>query len=281
MNHYPHYPGNAGKPLATPSGYDQDPIWARIRQEAEVAAAGEPAMASYIYNIILRHQLFEVALANLLASRLGNEAFPSLALLDVLLEAFFADPSIGEASRADIIAVEDRDPAVNQYLTPMLYQKGFHAIQAYRVGAWLCSQGRYQTALYLQSRVAQCFSVDIHPCASIGQGILIDHAHSIVIGETAVVGDNVSMLHEVTLGGTGKDKGDRHPKVGNGVLIGTGAKILGNIRIGDGARVGAGSVVLEPVPDGCTVVGVPAKLVKCPESDQEHECWGMDHVIKK
>ena len=257
----------------------QDPIWERIKAEAVAASESEPALSSFIYNIVLMHGSLEIALAHMLATRLGNEAFPSITMLDIIQDAMLSEPSIGECARADILAIVDRDPAVTEYLTPFLYQKGFHAIQGYRVGHWLCQNSRFQTALYLQSRMSAIFSVDIHPMAKIGKGIMIDHAHSIVIGETAVVGDNVSMLHSVTLGGTGKDKGDRHPKVGNNVLIGAGAKILGNIKIGDNSRVGAGSVVLKSVPSGCTVVGVPAKTVKCDDDQDDCPCLSMNQIV--
>jgi serine O-acetyltransferase len=157
--------------------------------------------------------------------------------------------------------VVERDPAARGVAQPFLYYKGFHALEAYRVAHWLWSNGRNPLALHLQNRISEVLAVDIHPAARIGKGILIDHATSVIIGETAVVGDDVSMLHEVTLGGTGKESGDRHPKVGSGVLIGAGAKILGNIIIGEGSKIAAGSVVLKEVPPHATVAGIPARVV--------------------
>jgi serine O-acetyltransferase len=182
-------------------------------------------------------------------------------LREIADEAYRSDPSLGAAARADIVAVTDRDPACHRFIQPLLYFKGFQAVQAYRLGHWLWQQGRRDFAYFIQMRTSELFGVDIHPNARIGQGIMIDHAHSIVIGETAVVGDNVSMLHSVTLGGTGKEEEDRHPKIGDGVLIGAGAKVLGNIRVGHCSRIAAGSVVLHEVPDCTTVAGVPAKVV--------------------
>jgi len=179
---------------------------------------------------------------------------------------FSADPSIAEAIRADLQAVVTRDPACRGYSVPLLYFKGFHALQSYRVGHHFWTTDRNALALYLQSRISEVFAVDIHPGARIGKGILFDHATSVVIGETSVIEDDFSMLHEVTLGGTGKEGGDRHPKIRRGVMIGAGAKVLGNIVIGEGAKIGAGSVVLEAVPPHCTVAGVPAKLVGYPSA---------------
>ena len=176
-------------------------------------------------------------------------------------EVYESDPSLVAAARADLVAVRERDPACHRFLRPLMFFKGFQAIQAYRIGHWLWGQGRKDMSYFIQMRVSETFGVDIHPAAKIGQGIMIDHAHSIVIGETAVVGDNVSMLHSVTLGGTGKEDDDRHPKISDGVLIGAGAKVLGNIKVGHCSRIAAGSVVLEDVPPMKTVAGVPAKIV--------------------
>jgi serine O-acetyltransferase len=255
-----------------------DPIWQRIRQEAEVMAAEEPILASYVHAIVLKHSRFEDALSYQLAAKLSSTEVPAMLLREVFDEALSHDSEIGAAVRADVVAVNERDPACNSYLEPLLYFKGFHALQSYRVAHWLWDQQRRQVALYLQNRISETFGVDIHPAARIGRGIMIDHATSVVIGETAVIDDDVSMLHEVTLGGTGKDTGDRHPKVRQGVLIGAGAKILGNVVIGEGSRVGAGSVVLKDVPAHCTVVGVPAQVVVCDGCDRPAE--KMDHRIQ-
>ena len=192
--------------------------------------------------------------------------------------AYETDPDLSQAARADLVAVNDRDPACSRYLQPILFFKGFQALQAYRVGHWLWKQGRKDMAYFVQMRISEAFGVDIHPAARLGRGIMIDHAHSIVIGETAVVGDNVSMLHSVTLGGTGKEDGDRHPKIGNGVMIGAGAKVLGNIRVGYCSRIAAGSVVLQDVPPCKTVAGVPARVVG--EAGCDQPSVSMDQTLK-
>jgi serine O-acetyltransferase len=197
----------------------------------------------------------------ILANKLQTPDLPAIALRDLINQALAEDVSIGASIRADLLAARTRDPAARGYAQPFLYYKGFHALQAYRVAHQLLEQGRQALAAHLQNRISEAFGVDVHPAARIGSGVLIDHGTSVVIGETAVVEDYVSMLHEVTLGGTGKETGDRHPKVRRGVLIGAGAKILGNIEIGIGAKVGAGSVVLRDVPPHTTVAGVPARVV--------------------
>ena len=238
-----------------------DTIWKTIRAEAEQAAAEEPVLASYFYAHILNHSSFECAVSFRLASRLHSATVEAMTIREVVNEALSDDSSIAEAMKADISAYVDRDPACDRYMMPFLYFKGFHALQAQRVSNWLWKKGRTSLALYFQNQISMEFGVDIHPGATVGKGIMIDHATGVVIGETAVVGDNVSMLHGVTLGGSGCTTGDRHPKIGNGVLISTGAKILGNIRVGEGAKIGGGSVVLEDVAEHVTVAGVPAKKV--------------------
>lgn len=256
-----------------------DPVWERVREEAEDMASGEPILASFLYSTILSHRTFNDALAYHLAQKLGNAEVHSMQLRELFDEALREQPEIGEATRADIVAYYDRDPACHSYIQPLLYFKGFHALQAYRVAHWLWGEGRRAMALYLQSRMSELFAVDIHPAAKLGRGIFIDHATGIVIGETAVVEDDVSMLHGVTLGGTGKETGDRHPKVRRGVLISVGAKVLGNIVIGEYSRIGAGSVVLHEVPAHCTAVGVPAKVVGCAGCDKP--AHSMDHIIRE
>ncbi len=238
-----------------------DPIWTTIRQEAELALQEEPLLGGLIHATILHHKSFESALCYRLASKLNSLEMSAQLLREIAAEAYEADPHLAEAARADLAATVERDPACHRFMQPLLYFKGFQAVQAYRVGHWLWQEGRHDLAYFIQMRVSEVFGVDIHPGARIGQGIMIDHAHSIVIGETAVVGDNVSLLHSVTLGGTGKEDEERHPKIGNGVLIGAGAKVLGNIRVGDCSRIAAGSVVLEEVPACKTVAGVPARIV--------------------
>lgn len=238
-----------------------DPTWERMHDEAVEMAQASPILASFLHTTILNRKRFEDALSYQLAQKLGSDALTPLNLREVFDQALESSPEIGEAARADIVAVFDRDPACMTYAEPFLYFKGYHALQSYRIAHWLWQSGEKPMALYLQNRISEVFAVDIHPAAQIGRGILIDHATGIVIGETAVVEDDVSMLHEVTLGGTGKEHGDRHPKIRRGVLIAAGAKILGNIEVGEGAKIGAGSVVLKDVRPHVTVAGVPAKVV--------------------
>ena len=245
-----------------------DPVWASIREEAVTMAEAEPVLASFLHATVLNHEHFEQALSYHLAQKLGSMEVPSMLLRQVFDEALLERNRLGEAVRADLVAVRDRDPACTSFLQPFLHYKGFQALQAYRVSHWLWNKGREAMALFLQSRVSEAFAVDIHPAARIGHGIMIDHATGIVIGETTVIGNNVSMLQGVTLGGTGKESGDRHPKVGDGVLLAAGASVLGNVTIGHCAKVGAGSVVLSDVPENCTVAGVPAKVVGCAGCDQ-------------
>lgn len=241
-----------------------DPIWEKIRAEATEDSRLEPMLASFLYSVVLNHRTLEDALSFILASKLGSSTVPAVTLRDLIDDAFQHDAHIGVALRADIEAVITRDPACRGYSQPLLYFKGYHSIQSHRVAHYYWQQDRKPLALYLQSQISEVFAVDIHPGARLGKGLLFDHATSIVIGETAVIGDDFSMLHEVTLGGTGKAGGQRHPKIGKGVLIGAGAKVLGNVTIGEGAKIGAGSVVLDDVPPHCTVAGVPAKPVGYP-----------------
>lgn len=244
-----------------------DPTWERMHGEATDMAKASPILASFLHTTILNRKRFEDALSYQLAQKLGSDALTPLNLREVFDQALESSPEIGEAARADIIAVYERDPACTSYAEPFLYFKGYHALQAYRIAHWLWNSDEKPMALFLQNRISEVFAVDIHPAAKIGRGILIDHATGIVIGETAVVEDDVSMLHEVNLGGTGKETGDRHPKIRRGVLLGVGAKILGNIEVGEGAKVGAGSVVLKDVRPHTTVAGVPAKVVGTVEGE--------------
>jgi len=254
-----------------------DPVWNRIRSEASEAIAQEPLLASLIHASVLHHKRLEDALSYQLAQRLGNSDVSPLMMREVINEALSADPDIGNAVRADLVAVNERDPACRSYMKPLLFYKGFLAIQGHRVAHWLWHQRRETMAFLLQSRVSETLGVDIHPATKFGRGILIDHGTGVVIGETAVIEDDVSMLQNVTLGGTGKETGDRHPKIRRGVLIGAGANILGNIEIGEGAKIGAGSVVLIPVPPHCTAAGVPAKLMGDCECDQPSR--EMNHTL--
>lgn len=257
------------------SADNRDPVWERILNETARHASDEPILASFLHATILNHSTLEQALSFHLANQLDSPTASSLLLREVILGAMEDDASIREAVRADLLAVLDRDSACHELYIPFLYFKGFHSLQTQRVSHWLWNLGRQSLALFFQNRVSSTFGVDIHPAARMGQGIMLDHATGLVIGETAVVGNNVSILQSVTLGGTGKEEGDRHPKIGDGVLISAGAKILGNINVGEGAKVGAGSVVLEDVPAHTTVAGVPAKIVGRPASDQP--ALEMDH----
>ncbi len=245
----------------------QQQLWKKIREEAWSNSVSEPVLASFFYSTILNHQSLKSALSYQLANRLDGHTMPAILMREVIDEAFSKDPEILNAAMADIVAVQERDPAVENYSTALLYLKGFHAIQVQRVANWLWKEKRIPLAQYLQSRSSELFGVDVHPAAVIGKGIMFDHATGIVVGETAVIEDNVSILQGVTLGGTGKESGDRHPKIRQGVMIGAGAKVLGNIEIGIGAKVGAGSVVLNSVPAHSTVAGVPAKVVGRPSCE--------------
>ena len=236
-------------------------LWQTIRAEAAAAAEEEPMLASFLHLTVLRHASLDRVLAFHLSSKLSSSIMDARALYEVFLRVLEKYPSITAAVAADITACYERDPACDEYCLPLLYYKGFHAIQAHRINHHLWLDGRKTLAYFLQNRSSEIFGVDIHPAALFGQGIMIDHGTGVVIGETAVLGDDISLLHGVTLGGSGKESGDRHPKVGNGVMIGANASVLGNIRIGDGAKIGAGSVVVEDVPAHTTVVGVPARTV--------------------
>lgn len=243
-----------------PVGTD-DSLWRKLRAEVVEVSREEPALASYFHAAVLSHDSLESALAYALASLLGSEVVPALTLHQVMVRAFAADPGISERMRRDLLAHYERDPACDRLYIPLLYFKGFHALQTHRIAHWLWNQGRRSMAVYLQSRVSETFAVDIHPAASIGGGIMLDHATGLVVGETAIIDDDVSILHAVTLGGTGKRTGRRHPRIERGVLIASGAKVLGDIVVGEGARIGAGSLVLDPVPAHSTVAGVPARVV--------------------
>lgn len=245
-----------------------DPVWSDLREEAVRMAAAEPALASFVHATILNHERLEEALSYHLAQKLGNDDVGAMQVRQVFDQAFAGAPQIGEEVRADLSAIFERDPAVNSYVEPFLFFKGFHALQSYRIMHWLWAKGRKAMALHFQSRISEVFGVDVHPAARVGRGVMIDHGTGVVIGETAVVEDDVSMLHGVTLGGTGKEQGDRHPKIRRGVMIGASATILGNIEVGAYSRVGAGSVVLTAVPERCTVAGVPAKVIGCAGCDK-------------
>ncbi len=260
------------------SNHTVDATWESIHANAQAQAAGEPVLASFLHATILNHSSLEDALSFHLSNKLDSPALPAMTLREVIDSALSHNPNIGAAVRADLIAINDRDSASQSLCTPFLFFKGFHALQAYRIAHWLWQQDRQALAFYLQNRISVVFAVDIHPAAVIGKGIMLDHGTGVVIGETAVVEDDVSIMQAVTLGGTGKETGDRHPKVRSGVLISAGAKILGNIEIGHCAKVGAGSVVLKSVAPRTTVAGVPAKPVGCAAC--EHPSMEMDHSIR-
>ncbi|WP_271272875.1 serine O-acetyltransferase [Aliamphritea hakodatensis] len=244
---------------------EPDALWQLIQQEARKEIEREPFLSSFFHASIIGHKSLCAAVSYLLASKLSDDVMPAVALRELIDEALRADPGILESICQDIVAVRTRDPAIERFTIVLLYLKGFHALQSYRISHWMWSQGRYSMALYIQSRVSSVFQVDIHPAARIGHGVMFDHATGIVVGETCVIENDVSILQGVTLGGTGKESGDRHPKIREGVLIAAGAKIFGNIEVGKGAKVGGGSVVLDEVPAHTTVVGVPAKVVGRPD----------------
>ncbi|MCA3729121.1 MAG: serine O-acetyltransferase [Phenylobacterium sp.] len=253
------------------------PVWAALRNEAEYTARTEPALASLVNAVILSNDNLGDALSYQLAHKLGDQELRAMSLRELAIQAYRTSPELVVTAEADLKAVYERDPACKGYVQPFLFFKGFQALQTQRIAHWLWGQGRETMAFYLQSRMSEIFQVDIHPATRIGSGVFIDHGTGIVIGETAVIGDDVSLLQGVTLGGTGAERGDRHPKIGRGVLLGAGAKVLGNIQIGDYAKIASGSVVLKPVPAHCTAAGVPARLVNCPTGDEPAR--SMDHTL--
>ena len=254
-----------------------DPIWNTVREEARAVVDNDPVLAAFMYAAILNQETLEDAVIHRISERLDHSDL-SADLIRQAFEAMLADqPDWSAIVRVDIQAVYDRDPACDRFLMPVLYFKGFHAIQTHRLAHWLWNNGRKDFALYLQSRSSAVFQTDINPAAKMGRGIFIDHATDLVVGETAVVEDNVSILNGVTLGGTGKVTGDRHPKIRHGVLIGTGAKILGNIEIGHCTKIAAGSVVLKSVPNNKTVAGVPARIVG--EAGCDEPSRAMDQLL--
>ena len=245
----------------TPDLGVEDDLWEIMRREATRKAAAEPILGSYFHATILNHKNFGSALSFRLASKLDNPMLPTMLIRDVIAEAIDEEPEILRAAEIDMLATYTRDPACEDLTTPFLFFKGFHALQAHRIAHWLWVKERRTLAQFFQNQISVTLGVDFHPAAQLGSGIMLDHATGIVVGETAVIEDDVSILHSVTLGGTGKDSGDRHPKIRRGVLLAAGAKVIGNIEVGEGAKVGAGSVVLVDVPPHVTVAGVPAKIV--------------------
>ncbi len=238
-----------------------DPVWECVRHDAEAAARAEPELAALMFANILNHSKLEHAVCHRLAQRLDHDNVNADLIRQTFLAIAEREPEYAEIIRADLSAVYERDPACSRLIDPLLYFKGFHALETYRFAHSLWHAGRRDFAMYLQSQSSMVFNIDIHPAAKIGRGIMLDHGSGIVIGETAEIGDHTSILHSVTLGGSGKETGDRHPKVGRSVMIGAGSKILGNIHVGDCARIAAGSVVLKDVPPKTTVAGVPARVI--------------------
>ena len=256
----------------------REALWSRIRAEAAGVVQNEPLLGSLIHAGLLHHETFQAALAYRFSLKLASNEMSEQILREIADHAHAREPALAAAGQADLVAVFQRDPACHRLMQPMLFFKGFQALQAYRIAHWLWDNGRRDMAYFVQMRCSEVFGVDIHPGARIGTGVMIDHAHSIVIGETAVVGNDVSMLHSVTLGGTGKEDGDRHPKIGNGVMIGAGAKVLGNIHVGHHSRIAAGSVVLSDVPPCKTVAGVPARIVG--DAGCDMPSTSMDQLLK-
>ncbi len=254
-----------------------DPVWEKIGEEARSAVAASPSMGAMLHAGVLQHARFDDALAYRIAMKLESSEMSAQNIRDIADEAYAQCHTLVQDARADLVATMDRDPACHRLMQPLMFFKGYQAIQAYRLSNWLWQDGQFDLGYFVQMRVSEAFGVDIHPAAKIGKGIMIDHAHSIVVGETAVIGDNVSMLHSVTLGGTGKEEEKRHPTIGNGVLIGAGAKVLGNITIGHCSRIAAGSVVLHDVPPMKTVAGVPAKIVG--EAGCAQPALSMNHIL--
>ena len=254
-----------------------DPVWEAVRSGARQIIASEPSLSNMAISAVLNHDTFEQSLAHRLAARLDHDDVSADLIRQAFAETLIDSPEVGQNARVDLAATLERDPACHRAIEPLLFFKGYQAIQTHRFAHAMYLAGRRDFALYLQSRASQVFQVDINPAVPMGKGIMLDHGTGLVIGETAVVGDNVSMLQNVTLGGTGKSDQDRHPKIGNGVLIGAGAKVLGNIKIGDCSRIGAGSVVLKEVPPRVTVAGVPAKVIG--EAGCAQPALVMDHVV--
>jgi serine O-acetyltransferase len=261
---------------SSPTQRDVD-VWKIIREEALEASQQEPVLASFYHAAMLNHTNFQAAISFHLANKLDSQAMPALMIREIFIEAMTADSSIEIAMRADICAHRERDPACNTYSMPLLFFKGYQALQSQRIAHWLWLQGRSSLALFFQNQISQQFDVDIHPGAKIGKGVMIDHATGVVMGETVIIEDNVSLLHGVTLGGSGCTKGLRHPIIRRGVLIGVGAKILGHIEVGEGAKIGAGSLVLESVAPHTTVAGVPAKVIGRPIVAEP--ALNMDHRL--
>ncbi|MFD2238464.1 serine O-acetyltransferase [Aureimonas populi] len=255
-----------------------DPIWRQVREEAMEAAEREPSLSGFLYATVLNHASLDDAVVHRIVQRLDHADVPATLIEQAFTQMRLAAPEWRESLRIDLQAVYDRDPACERFLEPLLFFKGFHAIQTHRLAHWLWNGGRRDFALYLQSRSSSVFQTDIHPAARMGKGIFLDHATGLVVGFTATIGNNVSILQDVTLGGTGKEFGDRHPKIGDGVLIGAGAKVLGNIRVGHCSKIASGSVVLKEVPPNSTVAGIPARIIGSSGCDEPARAMDQSFV---
>ncbi len=262
-----------------PRHFTAEEVFEQIVAEASKLVKTQPWIDGFIEENILSFKSFKEMLLSNLAKKICSEGFSKRDLLAIFESVFLDNPFLVKAAIVDLFSVFERDPACGKLMQPLLYFKGYKAIQVFRIAHCLYEAGDTEVAYFLQMRMSEIFCVDIHPAAKIGVGIMVDHAHSVVIGETASVGDNVSILHSVTLGGTGKNSGDRHPKIGDGVLIGAGASVLGNIVVGKCSRIASGSVVLSDVPDFTTVAGVPAKIVGKSGCDQPSV--SMDQILDK
>jgi len=258
----------------------QQAIWQSMCDEAREASVQQPLMASFFHANILYHKGFTAAISFYLANKLGSKTVPAMQIQQVFHEALQSDAKLVESMLADLVAYRERDPVCDQYIIPFLYHKGFHAVQGYRIAHWLYQQGRRTLAAYFQSQISALLDMDIHPAAVLGGGLMVDHATGVVIGETTIIEENVSMLHAVTLGGSGNESGvQRHPTIRRGVLLSAGSKILGPVDVGEGAKIGAGSIVLEDVPAHATVVGVPARIVARASASSPQPSFDMDHRV--
>ena len=251
-------------------------VWESIQEETKKRVKAEPVLASFFHSMILEHSSFSSAIANQLANDLSTSSVLPLMIRNIIRESMKEKEEILVGVTKDLVAVKDRDPACKFYSTPLLFYKGFRALQSHRVANWLWNQERHTLALFFQSRASEVYGVDIHPAASIGDGVMIDHGSGVVIGETAIIEDNVSIFAGVVLGGTGKERGNRHPKIREGVLLSSACIVLGNVEVGRFAKVAAGSVVLEDVEEHVTVAGIPAKPAG---SSGENPASEVDHSI--
>lgn len=253
--------------LEQPNTLFNNGFWEVLLAEAHMLSKNEPILSDYVSEMLLSHPSYSSALINRLRQLLEGKLKICSDIERIIKSVYDEHPVLIEAAEADLRATLTKDPACHTMCQAFLFFKGFLALQVHRIAHVFFQQGRSSLAFLLQSMCSEQFSIDIHPAASIGQGVFIDHAHSIVIGETAIVGDDVSILHSVTLGGKGNEEGIRHPKIERGVTIGAGASVLGNVRVGEFTTIAAGSIVLTNIPSHCTAVGVPARVI--PEATRD------------